>query len=155
MPCNAATIKQAISVSTEDTVEKVIDVLREHQIDAVPVLDKNGKLEGVFSTRILLKNLLPVSVTTGDDILMDIKIGAAPGVAKRLKKVKPLKVSELMLRKMHIVAPSAPLWEGVNLLVHHGSPILVVEPETGKFIGMMTEQSVIDELERVQDKPEN
>lgn len=155
MPCNAATIKQAVSISTEDSVEKALEILREQQIDALPVLGKNGKLEGVFSTRILLKNLLPVSVTTGDDIFMDVKIGAAPGVAKRLRKVLPYKVGEFMQRKVNSVAPSTPLWEGVNMLVHHGAPVFVVEPETGKFIGMLTEQSIIDELERVQDKPEN
>lgn len=154
MPCNAAMIKKLITVSVDQEVEEVIAVLKKHNIDAVPVVGENGKLEGVFSTRILLKNLLPVAVTTGDAVGMDVKVGAAPGVAKRLKKVGPMKVGELMDRKTHTVGPETPTWEGVNLLVHEGAPVLVVEQESGKLLGMITEQSMIDELERIQDKSE-
>lgn len=154
MPCNAAMIKSLITIPADQEVGSAIELLKKHSIDAAPVVGPDGKLEGVFSTRGLLKNLLPVSVTTGDEIHMDIKVGAAPGVAKRLKKVAPLKVSELMDRKMNLVAPETPIWEGVNILVHHGAPVLVVERGTGKLIGMITEQSMIDELERIQDKPE-
>lgn len=154
MPCNAAMIKKLITITADKSVEEALGVLNTNKIDAVPVVGQGGKLEGVFSTRVLLKNLLPVSVTTGDNIHMDIKVGAAPGVAKRLKKVAPLRVGDLMDRKATVVAPETPIWEGVNMLVHHGAPLLVVERATGKLQGMITEQSMIDELERIQDKPE-
>jgi CBS domain-containing protein len=154
MPCNAAMIKKLITISADKSVEDALEILDTNKIDAIPVVGKDGKLEGVFSTRVLLRNLLPVSVTTGDSLHMDIKVGAAPGVAKRLKKVAPLKVGELMDRKANVVAPETPIWEGVNILVHHGAPILVVERGTGKLQGMITEQSMLDELERLQDKPE-
>jgi len=153
MPCHCAMIEKLITVTTDQSVEEAMDVLKKNDIDAVPVVDKEGRLEGVFSTHILLKNLLPVSLTTGDGLRMDIKVGAAPGVAKRLKKVKPLKVGELMERKFNVVAPETPLWEGVNLLVHNGPPVLVAEKDGGKLLGMILEQSLIDELERVQDEP--
>lgn len=152
MPCHTAMLDKLITVTADQSVEEAMDVLKKSDIDAVPVVDGDGILEGVFSTHILLKNLLPVSLTTGDELHMDIKVGAAPGVAKRLKKVKPLKVSELMERKFNVVAPETPLWEGVNLLVNQGPPVLVIEKESGKLLGMILEQSLIDELERVQDE---
>ncbi len=154
MPCHSAMIKKPVTVLPDQDVEEVIAVLRKNKIDAVAVVDKDGKLEGVFSIQILLENLLPVSVTTGGDVHVDVRVAAAPGVAKRLKKVKPLKVSELMDRKPNAVTPGTPLWEGVKTLVRHGAPLLVVEAETGKFLGMVSEQSAVDELERVQDEPE-
>ncbi len=155
MPCHSSMIEQLITVSADQEVGEAIEVLRKHQIDAVPVVDEGGRLEGVFSMQVLLKSLLPVSVTTSDALHMDITVAAAPGVAKRLKRVKPLKVSDLMDRKVHVVGPETPLWEGVNLLVHHGAPVLVVDKESGKLLGMIDQRSIIDEMERVQDEPES
>lgn len=152
MPCHAAMISKLITVTLDQSVEEVMKVLKKNKIDAVPVVDDEGKLEGVFGVHILLKNLLPVSVNVGEGLQIDMKVSAAPGVAKRLKKVKPLPVADLMERKMNILSPGAPLWEGLNLILAHGSPVLVVEEKTGKLKGMITEQSLIDELERVQDE---
>ena len=154
MPCHAAMIEKLITVSPNQEIEEVIGILRKNDIDAVPVVDEDGKLKGMFSTQILLKNLLPVSMTTGDALGMNVTVGAAPGVAKRLRKVKPLTVSDLMERKTNIVHPETPLWEGVNMLVHHGAPLFVVEKDGGKLMGMIFEQSIIDEMERVQDTPD-
>ncbi|GJL84683.1 MAG: hypothetical protein DHS20C02_04580 [Micavibrio sp.] len=154
MPCHSSMIEHLITVKADQEVGEAIEVLRKNEIDAVPVVNDEGGLEGIFSTQILLKNLLPVEFTTGDGLHMDIKVGAAPGVAKRLRKVKPLKVSDLMDRKVNAVTPETPLWEGVNMLVHKGAPVLVVEREGGKLLGMIVEQSIIDEMERVQDEPE-
>jgi len=155
MPCHAAMIEKLITVKTDQEVGEAMAVLKKNDIDAVPVVDESGRLEGIVTTRTLLKNRLPVSLTTGDDLHMDIKVGAAPGVAKRLKKIRPLKISELMERKMNVVHPETPLWEGVNLLVQYGPPVLVAEKESGKLLGMILEQSIINELERVQDEAES
>ena len=154
MPCHAAMIKNPITVNIEQNVGEAIALLRKHKIDAVPVINDEGVLEGVFSAQILLKNLLPVEITTGDSLPINVRVGAAPGVAKRLKKVKPLKVYQLMERKTNALSPETPLWEGVNMLVNKGAPLMIVEPDSGKLLGMIVEQSIIDEMERVQNESE-
>ncbi len=154
MPCHAAMIEKLVTVRADQEVGEAIALLRKHRVDALPVVNEDGGLEGIFSTRILLKNLLPVSVTTGDALNMGVTVGAAPGVAKRLKKVKPYKVGELMDRNVNVVTPGTPLWEGVNILVRKGPPVLVIEGQSGKLLGMIDEQSIIDEMERVQDETE-
>lgn len=153
MPCHAAIVKKLITVSPDDTVEKVIAVLRKNKITAVPVVDKAGALQGFFSMKILLKNLIPVSVVMNDGVQMDIKVSAAPGVAKRLMKVKPLPVSEIMERKYVSVIPDAPIWEGVSVLISHGGPLPVID-ESGKFTGIMTYDSIVEALEKIQDNGE-
>ncbi len=149
MPCHSAMTKNMITASPDQTVEDVLALMKKKDVDAVPVVDEDQKLVGVFSIHVLLKNLLPVSVAMADGMQMDIAVQAAPGIAKRLRKVGPLKISELMERKFNTVHPETPLWEGVNLLVQHGSPLLVVESETEKLLGMMTQHSALDELQRL------
>lgn len=152
VPCHSAMIKELISASPSDLVEEVMALLKKHDIDAMPVIDAEGALLGVFSVQILLKNLLPVSVNMGEGISLDMRVSAAPGVAKRLKKVKPLSVGELMETKMSIVSPGAPLWEGLQLILTEGAPVFVVDEGSGALKGMITQQSMIEELERVQDE---
>ena len=98
-----------------------------------------------------MKNLLPVSVSMSEGFQLDISIKAAPGIAKRLRKVAQLNVGDVMEKKVGAVQPDTPTWEGVNILVQHGAPLMVVEGETGRFAGVITFQSALDELERLKD----
>ncbi|MCB1782964.1 MAG: CBS domain-containing protein [Alphaproteobacteria bacterium] len=153
MPCHVAVVDKLITVSPRDSVESVLKIMKKNKIGAVPVVDDKGVLQGVFSMKILLKNLIPVSVVMNDGVQMDIKVGAAPGVAKRLRKVKPLAVEELMDRKVHSVGPDAPIWEGVSLMTSHGGPLAVVDA-THKLIGIITYDSLVEALESIQDTGE-
>lgn len=153
MPCYSAIVKKLVTVSPDDSVESVIVVLRKNKISAVPVVDEKGALLGLFSMKILLRNLIPVSIAMSNGVQMDIKVSAAPGVAKRLAKVKPLSVGEVMERKYPSVGPDAQIWEGVSLLTTQGGPLPVVD-DKGKFIGMITYDSIVETLEDIQDSGE-
>lgn len=151
MPCHAAMTPKHITVSPDQDVETALALMKKENIDAAPVVDKNGILMGVFSIRILMKNLLPVSVVMNDGLQLDVAVRAAPGIAKRLKKAAFLKVGDIMERKVMAVNPETPTWEGINHLVQNGGPLLVVESETGKLTGVITYQSALDELQRLKD----
>ncbi len=148
MPCHEAMLKKPVIVKPEQSVEDVLKVLESNKISAAPVVDDKGVLHGVFSMKILLKSLIPVSVTMGDGFQLDIKIGAAPGIAKRLAHVLPLPVSDLMDRKVTTVSPDAPLWEGVSLLTKHSGSLSVVDDKM-KFLGLITYASLVGALERL------
>jgi len=150
MPCHAAISQKRVTASPNDTVEQVMKLAAKNKVSNIPILDEAGKLLGVFSLKVLLKNLIPVSVVMDSGLQMDIKVSAAPGVAKRLAKVKPLPVSEVMERKFNTVEPDAPLWEGVSQLTKHGSPVVVMD-SFGKFSGIMTYNSLVAALEEMND----
>lgn len=151
MPCHAVTDKSVETLSPDTTVKKALALLKKKSLPYVSVLNKDGTLEGLFSYKSLFKNILPVSVAMADGIQLDITIHAAPGLAKRLAKAEGLPVSDFVNRKVPIVHPETPIWEGVNLLVQHGAPLVVVEKETQKFIGLMTGESALDELQRLKE----
>lgn len=152
MPCHAAMTSEFLSLSPENDIESAAALMKQAKIDFAPVIDENGAAVGILSVRTLLENLLPVSVTVQEGIQLDIHVGAAPGIAKRLKKILPLKVSDLMERKIAGVYAETPLWEGVSLLVQNGGrPLLVLEQKSNKVIGLLTPQSAFDELSRLKD----
>ena len=149
MPCHSAVAKKNITCSPDDSVEKVLKDIRKAKVYASAVIGDNGDFLGLFSMKILLKDLIPVSVVMAGDVKIDLKVSAAPGVAKRLENAKMLPVSDLMDSKPFTVLPDAPIWEGVSLLTKNGSPLSVVD-HNGKFCGLITYDSLVDDLENMQ-----
>ena len=89
MPSHAAIDDKAVTFAPDMEVEKALAELKKKKVDAAAVVGKDKVVEGVFSIPILMKNLLPVSVAMADGIQLDVTVRAAPGIAKRLKKVYP------------------------------------------------------------------
>ncbi|MCD8570558.1 MAG: CBS domain-containing protein [Alphaproteobacteria bacterium] len=150
MPCSSATVQNVPSLTPDQEIGAAMKLFKKHQRESFPVVDDDGVLLGFLSQHIVLKNLIPVSFNIPGAGQGSVTIGAAPGIAKRLKKIKPLKVEDLMERKFHSIHPETPIWEGIHMLVEHGSPLMVVEEKTGKFIGLIDRFSAIEELERLQ-----
>jgi len=146
MPCHSAICKNTVLVSYNDTVEKVLKTIKKAKVFAAAVQDDDGNFIGTFSEKVLLSNLIPVSFATSQGVQIDIKVQAAPGIAKRLAKVMPLPVSELMDRKPSTVSPDDPIWQGVATLTKHGEPLCVVD-DKGKFLGMITYESLVRDLQ--------
>lgn len=151
MPCHSAMIDNPLTVTENEEVGVVLKKMKKAKAEYAPVLNEDGKLVGLFSYEILLKNLLPVSVAVADGVQLDVTVRAAPGIAKRLKKVYPLAVSNFMERKVNAVHPETPTWEGINFLTIHGAPLLVVDSETEKLVGLMSGHSAVEELIRLKD----
>lgn len=150
MPCHEAMINDVIIAHPDQTVEDVMEILEKHGIRCVPIVNEKKQLLGIFSSHKLLESLLPVSVTMEDGLSrLNFLVGAAPGVAKRLHKMKPQKISKFMETDVVVASPETPTWEILRLLVKYGSPLPIVEEETGIIVGLVSEQSAIEGLERM------
>ncbi|MBX2833801.1 MAG: CBS domain-containing protein [Micavibrio sp.] len=150
MPCHAAIAEKTLVFSPDMNVEKALKELKKKKQRHAAVVDDTGALLGIFSFGCLLGNIMPVSVAIQDGISIDLPVRAAPGVAKRLRKLFPLTVQELMERKnITIVFPETPIWECVNRLTSSGGPAIVVDKDNGKYLGLIEELSVLEELQRM------
>jgi CBS-domain-containing membrane protein len=142
-------IAEVVTARATDTVEQAMTLLDQHYVRFLPVVDEEGRLQGMFGTHVLLKNLLPVSVTMEDGLQrLDFVIGAAPGVSKRLHKLLPVEIGTILQRDPVVVHSDTATWEVIRLIVRHGSPLPVVEEKTGKLLGIVTEQSIIADMNR-------
>ncbi len=149
MPCHSAIEQKNMSIQPEDSVEFALQTLKREGVRSLAVIDKDGVFLGTFSMKTLLSNLIPVSVAMSNGIQLDVKVPAAPGVAKRLRNVKTLPVQDLMDRKPVTISPDAPIWEGVGVLTKNGNPLCVVD-DKNKFHGFITYDSLIDDLENME-----
>lgn len=152
MPCRDALIESPIYIDSNSSIDSALDLMSENGLRKMPVLDSHGHLVGMFGLCTLLTNLLPVSARIEDGIpSLDFIKGSAAGVAKRLKKLKSHKVREFMvpLADMPTVRLDTPIWEVIRLIVKHGSPLAVMDADTKNFTGLVSEQSILSNLENL------
>jgi CBS domain-containing protein len=136
-------LEGAVSIGPDDNVESALAMLRKKKLFAVPVVDKTGVLVGIFGYRQILRELLPVSVATGGG---NLNIEAAPGIGRRMQRIGPGHVHEVMDRNPEVVGANAQVWEVVRLLVEFGGPLPVIDENTNRFLGVIGEYSVISAL---------
>ncbi len=150
MSCETAMITKIIKAHPDETVEDVLNKLDEYSLRCVPVVDSKGILVGRFCLEKVLENLLPIAVTMPDGLQrLNFVVGASPGIAKRLHKLKSKKIKDVMSEETHVVYPNTETWEAIRLMVQYGSPIPVVEKKTGALRGLISEQSAIGEMNNI------
>ncbi|MEM6781552.1 MAG: CBS domain-containing protein [Pseudomonadota bacterium] len=150
MPCKDVILPDPIVGRKGQTVQEILALLEEKHIRTVPILDDDNKLVGLFGYDQIMKGLLPVAVTMEDGLqTLDFLVGAAPGVAKRLRKLYPKLVEDVANTNCHVVYSSTSTWEAVRLITKYGSPIPVIEEKTGDFIGVISEQSLIEDFKKI------
>ena len=152
MPCKDALITKTVLLKPDQTVEQALQTLRKAGLAFAPVLEEDGTLAGLFSISRLLENTLPVSVAVGaggSGNVANITIPSAPGMAKRLQKYRQSKVSEMMQRPLRAVHANTPLDAAVRHVREMGEPAAVVDPDTGAYVGIVTESSILDALEKM------
>ncbi|WP_373236371.1 CBS domain-containing protein [Cohaesibacter celericrescens] len=149
MPCIDAMIDKVVSLTPDQTVEEAMKILDEKRIRTAPVLDENDIMLGLFGYERLLQQMLPISVTMPEGLeRLSFLRGAKPDIARRLRAIKSKPVELVMNRTPKVLSPNMSVWEGIRKLAKHGSPLPVLDPVTNKFLGIVTEQSAIAELER-------
>jgi len=107
--------QEVYSIQDETTVHDAARYLRDHQVRSVGVLDGAGRLAGVISQ---------------SDI--------SDKVAAENKCPAWMRVLEIMSRDLLVVHPEVPLEECLRLMEKHGVFHLLVEEESGRFLGMIS-----------------
>ena len=54
-----------------------------------------------------------------------------------------------MNKKAEAIDSDSATWEALRFMVYQGSPVPVVEPNSKKFVGMISRQTLLTELDRI------
>lgn len=144
-------IKKFVTASEDETIEKVLKKIKKDNAPCVVVTGEKGALVGLFTLREMFKNTQPLNVPLTGTSQAAIKIDSGPGIARRLQKIQMLPVRDFISRNIAVVHPETPTWEGLKLLLEQENPLVVIDPSSMKPQGIITEKSILEELERMQD----
>lgn len=126
---------EGVSVTLDTPAREALKIMLEKRITAVPVVDEDGKLEGVVTDAILLESTSPKYlkymenlsfVTESADDWVHFMTGAAD---------KP--VRELMNKEVSCTKISHSEIEVIHKMIHDGVPSVVLVDE-GKVVGVVS-----------------
>ncbi|MCK6627609.1 MAG: DUF190 domain-containing protein [Anaerolineae bacterium] len=118
-----------ITVTDDTTIAQAVNVMVEHDIKRLPVVDAQRKLAGMVSRVDVLRAL------------------AQPPVAESPRKSPPpgqhVRVGEVMMTNVPTVKLDASLAEIVSLLVSHAQRRVIVVDEQRRVVGIITDGDLI------------
>ncbi|MCO6411756.1 MAG: CBS domain-containing protein [Thiogranum sp.] len=122
-----------------DTIGTAAEYIMEHRCRRLPVVAADGRYQGVFGVDCLLRMVLPKA------IVMEHGLEKAPFIRetlsdlhRRFLEVEKQPVSLCMGEEAETVAPDTPLIETLRILYHHRGSLPVVDPESGRLMGMIS-----------------
>lgn len=133
-----------VTLHPADTVEKGLTLLKDNRLRVLPVVDSDGKFVGMFGIQEILEHVVPLAGVYSESI--GFAVGAAPDIAERLRSFYDDKAEGFTERNIYKIKPGTHTWEVLRALVKYGSPLPVVEHETGRFMGLISEQSAMEAL---------
>jgi CBS-domain-containing membrane protein len=142
-PIQHMVVEDVVVLKPEDTVEKAMNLLQEHGVRNIPVVNENHEYLGMFSSRNIIEHLVPMVSFLGESI--GYAVGAAPDLAERMTEFKPLKVEQFTDKNTYKITPDTHTMEALRALVKYGSPLPVID-EAGKFVGLISEQKAVESL---------
>ncbi|SFR14184.1 CBS domain-containing protein [Poseidonocella sedimentorum] len=144
------------TIHPDESVAKAFNIIKESRARFLPVVDENRRYIGVFTAPTLLKLLLPKAVTIGlnsDTSRLSLDSLNFMSMSKedfdaQIDALKDEKVSDNMSRPENIpvTAPDTPVMEGIFLIYKFKRHLILVEPDTGIFVGTVSANSLLDNV---------
>jgi len=133
-----------VIIRTSDTIAHGAKQIMAKQRRDLPVVDDEGRFQGMLTANCLLYLVLPKAATMerGLDALPFVQ-NSLDDLRERLKKYldKPITLC-LKKKDVAVVHPDTPMLETLLILYHAKSNLPVVEKNTGKLVGTISYYNV-------------
>lgn len=146
--------ERQLTIGPDTSVSDAFQVFKKHRARFLPVVDASGKYLGVFTAPTLLKLLLPKAATIGlntDSMRVSLEGLGFMSLSKddfetQLEHLRGELVKDNMSNPANIpvTAPQTPIMEGIFLYYKFKRHVVLVEPESGKFVGTVSSNSLLE-----------
>jgi len=140
-----------VTLGPADTVERAAELLVRERALALPVVEASGKLVGTFGVDDLARLLLPRAVTLGVGLEeltdLDFVVDSLEELRERMAHVRTDPVGDhLGDGADRVLHPDSSFTEALFLLHRLGRDLPVVDPSTGRLVGMVSPWDVLSRL---------
>ncbi len=141
------------TIHPDDTVAKAFDIIRDSRARFLPVVDENGIFVGAFTAPTLIKMILPKAALIGRSSDARVPISnlsfmdlTKEDFRKEIEQLNEERVGDHLSNPANIpvAAPDTPVMEGIFLIHKFKRHVFLVEPETKRFVGTVSPNSLID-----------
>jgi CBS domain-containing protein len=133
-------IKDVISIDPDDNAKSALAILFKRQISGLPVIDKGGRLVGMFTEKEVMSYLLPSYIEkVGRFIYQE-----DPKATKRkFSELEHIKVSQIMRKEVVTVMEDTSLAEVARMMLTQKARRIPVLDAAGKVVGIIARPDVL------------
>lgn len=143
---------EVVTMTPDETVARGLQLMCEHRIHSVPVVDERGAFVGLFSLRRITHALLPKAAQLDPKFLLDLNFMPDDDdeLHTRLQCIGRKPVSDLLekKKKLRFCGPETPIPELLQLLHENPTslPVLVVKGKDRILKGMVSNWDILTKL---------
>lgn len=144
------------TIHPDESVSSALEIIKASKARFLPAVDENGLYVGLFSAPTLLKLILPKAAALG--------FSSGPGRLQmsnlsffnltkedfntRIAQLKEDRVGNNLSNpdNIPVAAPDTPVMEGIFLIHNYKRHLVLVEPESWRFVGTVSANSVLDNV---------
>ncbi len=131
------------SVSPETEVDKLARLFAEYNVNAMPVVDKEGTLVGIISETDLVEQDRPLHIPTVISLFDWVfYLDSEKDFRDEVKRITARKVEELCSRNVVTCTPATPVNEIAGIMVDQAVHLIPVVDD-GKVVGVVARLDII------------
>lgn len=139
--------KDVVSVSPDDTVEKVLKTFKSKNISGLPVVDAEGKVIGIISARDLITyseetQVIPLPYTSDWMYSYTYLIDSIPH-KKSAEEFLRTRVSDVMKKRVFTISAHKSWHEAASLMKKREVNRLPIVDEAGRLVGVVTRTDLL------------
>lgn len=137
------------AVTTETSVDELAKLFVETGVNAVPVLDAEGRLEGIVTETDLVEQDRPLHIPTVISIFdWVLYLESEKKFREEVDRISARKVGEICSREVVTCTPDTPVPEIADLMVEEKANLIPVVAEGGKVVGVVARLDIIRSMGR-------
>jgi CBS domain-containing protein len=133
-------IREVKSLSSDTTAKEALGLLEEMQISGLPVIDKDGKLVGMFTEKDILAFVLPSYLQKVGKFIYEEEPKA---IKKKFSELSNIKVSQLMRKEVVTAGEEVNLGEVARVMLTQKARRIPVVDKSGKVVGIIARCDVL------------
>ncbi len=139
--------RDVITVNLNDSIEKCANILFEHNISGLPVVDDEGKVAGIITEGDLIRRAARIKAPGYLEVLGGlVYLGNPVKFVDELKKAMSLRAGDLMTEKVIDISPEDTLEEAATKMLKHGISRLPVVDWNKKPVGILSRRDIMHSL---------
>jgi CBS domain-containing protein len=143
--------KKVVTVSPDTSIKELSAIVFKKKLQAVPVVDKEGKMLGIVAESDILSKLYPTQKDFVEDF---VEASDFEGMEEKLMGVMKLKAKDLMNKAAICTYPDAPLLKAASkMMVKRVGRLPVIDPETEELLGVISKGDVIRAIIKFHKQP--
>lgn len=154
MTCRSVMITSPVAVRADTSVAAAIDLMFQHHVRTLPVVDAQDVYQGLFGIQFLLKELLPRAATLDPErgmidlsFMHDTLDDVRSTLKERLAAFYPQGVgTAAMHREIAPLSADDSLLEAMLRVYQAGFSLPVVDKKTKKLLGIVSHWSILAKL---------